>query len=76
MITRFFNSKQQAFLDFVLGHYVDVGVDELDQENLAPLLRLKYGDSLSDAQRDLAMPVETVRELFAGFQKYLYQPGA
>lgn len=36
-----FNNKQQVFLDFVLSHYVSVGVEELDQENLTPLLRLK-----------------------------------
>ncbi len=41
-IKKRFNSKQQAFLDFVLAHYVGVGVDELDQEKLTPLLRLKY----------------------------------
>jgi type I restriction enzyme R subunit len=51
-------------------------VDQLDQEKLAPLLRLKYHDSISDAVRDLAMPVEDIREFFLGFQKYLYQPGA
>jgi hypothetical protein len=28
-----FDTKQPAFLDFVLAHYVDVGVDELSQEN-------------------------------------------
>jgi type I restriction enzyme, R subunit len=37
-ISKHFNSKQQAFLDFVLAHYVGVGVDELDQEKLTPLL--------------------------------------
>ncbi len=37
-----FNTKQQAFLDFVLAHYVGVGVEELDREKLTPLLRLKY----------------------------------
>ena len=36
-----FNAKQQAFLDFVLQHYVTVGVEELEQEKLTPLLRLK-----------------------------------
>ena len=36
-----FNSKQQSFLDFVLSHYVKVGVEELDQEKLTPLLRLR-----------------------------------
>ena len=28
-----FNTKQQVFLDFVLSHYVSVGVEELDQES-------------------------------------------
>ncbi len=37
-----FNAKQQAFLNFVLSHYVTVGVEELDQSKLTPLLRLKY----------------------------------
>ncbi len=36
-----FNAKQQAFLDFVLAHYVSESVRELDQEKLTPLLRLR-----------------------------------
>ena len=64
--------KQQSFLAFVLAHYVDVGVGELDQEKLSPLLRLKYHDSLSDAWKELGKPDEVGR-IFARFQKYLYQ---
>lgn len=30
-ISAAFESKEQAFLDFVLSHYVRVGVQELDQ---------------------------------------------
>src|ERR1035441_6190861 len=41
-----FSAKQQVFLDFVLSHYVTVGVEELAQEKLTPLLRLKYHDSI------------------------------
>ena len=67
-----FTTKQGAFLDFVLSHYVEVGVEELDQEKLSPLLRLKYGDSLSDAIADLGEP-EEIGQTFAGFQKYLYE---
>jgi hypothetical protein len=67
-----FTSKQQAFLDFVLAHYVGVGVDELDQEKLTPLLRLKYFNSISDAIADLGRP-EEISKVFAGFQKYLYE---
>jgi type I restriction enzyme, R subunit len=71
-ITTHFNNKQQGFLDFVLGHYVEVGVDELDQDKLTPLLRLKY-HSISDAIDDLGNP-EDIANAFVGFQKYLYQP--
>jgi type I restriction enzyme R subunit len=70
-----FNSKQQAFLDFVLSHYVKEGVQELDQEKLTPLLRLKYHDSIADATADLGRP-EEIGRVFAGFQKYLYERAA
>jgi type I restriction enzyme, R subunit len=70
-----FNTKQQAFLDFVLSHYVSVGVEELDQEKLTPLLRLKYHNSIADAVADLGRP-EEIGRVFAEFQKYLYQPAA
>lgn len=69
-----FSAKQQAFLDFVLQHYVTVGVEELDQDKLTPLLRLKYHDSLADAVADLGKP-EEIGKVFSGFQQYLYQPG-
>jgi len=68
-----FSDRQQAFLDFVLSHYVDVGVEELDQAKLTPLLRLKYHDSIADALADLGKADE-IGKVFAGFQKYLYQP--
>ena len=57
-ISTHFNTKQQVFLDFVLSHYVSVGVEELDQTKLTPLLRLKYHDSLADAVADLGKPEE------------------
>ncbi len=72
VISTRFNNKQQIFLDFVLSHYVTVGVEELDQEKLTPLLRLKYHDSIADAVADLGKPDE-IGKVFSGFQKYLYQ---
>lgn len=72
LITTQFNSKQQAFLDFVLSHYVNEGVGELDPDKLPPLLKLKY-QSISDALLDLGSP-EEIGTIFTGFQKYLYQP--
>lgn len=64
---------RSAFLDFVLQHYVSVGVEELDQDKLTPLLRLRYHNSLADAVADLGAP-ERIGEIFAGFQRFLYQP--
>lgn len=72
-MTNIFSSKQQRFLDFVLTHYVEEGVDELDQDKLSPLLKLKYHNSMHDAIADLGKPNE-IGQTFAGFQKYLYQP--
>ncbi len=70
-----FSAKQQVFLDFVLSHYVSVGVEELDQNKLTPLLRLKYHDSIADAVADLGKP-EEIGQVFTGFQKYLYAAAA
>ena len=73
VIGPYFTTKQRLFLDFVLAHYVSVGVDELDQDKLSPLLRLKYHNSMTDAIADLGKPGE-IGKVFSGFQKYLYQP--
>ncbi len=67
-----FNSRQQAFLDFVLDHYVAEGVQELGQEKLTPLLRLRYNNSIADAITDLGRPDE-IGAMFSDFQQYLYQ---
>ncbi len=70
-----FNDKQQGFLDFVLSHYVSEGVQELNQDKLTPLLRLKYNNSIADAMADLGSP-EEIGTVFTSFQKYLYQADA
>ena len=73
IITQHFNNKLQVFLDFVLAHYVEIGVDELDQAKLTPLLKLKYHDSIPDAIADLGQTPVEIGQAFAGFQKFLYQ---
>lgn len=62
--------KQRAFIDFVLAQYIAQGVDELAQDKLSPLLRLRYR-ALSDAFTELGKP-EEVRQVFVGFQRHLY----
>jgi hypothetical protein len=55
---------------------IAVGVEELDQEKLTPLLLLKYHNSIADAVADLGGQPEEINKAFAGFQKYLYQQPA
>ena len=56
----------------MLKHYVTEGVEELEQNKLNPLLRLKYHDSIADAVADLGGKPEEIGRVFAGFQQYLY----
>jgi type I restriction enzyme R subunit len=67
-----FDDKQKAFLDFVLAHYVNEGVRELDQDKLTPLLKLRYHNAIADAIADLGKP-EQISKVFTGFQKHLYE---
>lgn len=62
-----FASKQQLFINFVLQHYVIMGVQELAQEKLTPLLQLRYQNSISDAVADLGKP-EEIGLLFSSFR--------
>ncbi len=65
------DKDQKEFLEFVLSKYIETGVEELDQEKLPELLELKY-HAVSDAAEKLG-GVPKIREIFIGFQKYLYQ---
>ena len=54
-----FTSKQEVFLKFVL--------------QLNPLLQLRYQNSIADALANLG-PAAEIGQVFAGFQRYLYEP--
>ena len=71
IISARFTGKQQAFIDFVLLHYVRIGVEELAADKLTPLLRLKYRNCLSDAVADLGSPAQ-ISGCFCDFQQWLY----
>jgi type I restriction enzyme R subunit len=66
-----FSDKQRAFVDFVLAQYVSEGVEELGEEKLSPLLKLRYRNALKDAFAELGKP-DQVRALFVGMQRHLY----
>ena len=63
-------NNEREFLEFVLSRYIETGIEELDQEQLPHLLELKY-HAVSDAAEKLG-GVARIREIFFGFQKYLY----
>jgi type I restriction enzyme R subunit len=68
------DNKQKEFLEFVLSKYIESGVEELAQEKLPDLLRLKYR-AITDAQDELGS-LEDIKNTFMQFQKYLYQNGS
>jgi type I restriction enzyme R subunit len=62
----------RAFLDFVLGQYVQQGVGELDREKLPRLLELRY-DSPNEGATALG-GVAKVRDAFVDAQRVLFAP--
>ena len=66
------DNNQKEFLEFVLSKYIETGVEELEQEKLPTLLKIKYQE-INDATKLLG-DVDKIRGMFIGFQKYLY-PG-
>ena len=67
-----YDDKQRELLEFVLGHYIEEGVGERDEEKLGPLLVLKYG-AVNQAVIELGA-AEEIRNVFVGFQQGLYAP--
>ena len=68
-----YSGTATVFLDFVLDHYVTEGVSVLDDSKLRHLIEIKYHSS-ADAVPELGEPSE-IRELFVGFQRYLFGAG-
>ena len=67
-----YDEKIVTFLDFVLGHYVNNGVESLDRSQLPDYLKLKYG-TLAEGSAALG-GMEQVIDAYIGFQRQLYSP--
>lgn len=67
----FTNYRQQQFIDFILEKYIQDGVQELSASKMRSLIELKY-NTISEAAAEFGSPA-VIREIFVGFQKYLYQ---
>ncbi len=65
-----YTGARREFLEFVLMHYVDQGVGELDAAKLPELLELKY-QAIADAVAQLG-PAAAIRQMFVEFQPDLY----
>ncbi len=63
-------NNQKEFLEFVLSKYIEIGIEELDQEKLPALLKIKY-QAIQDATEVLGS-VNQIRETFFNFQKHLF----
>ena len=66
--------EQREFVGYVLGNYVEVGVDELDLSKLHTALKAKYG-GLHAARQELGA-VEDIQRTFIDFQRHLYKAAA
>lgn len=69
-----YDSRQNAFIEFVLQQYINNGVSELSDERVSDLINLKYG-SPANAQLELGEMSE-IRRVFCDFQQYLYKKAA
>lgn len=69
-IFRSLDNNQKEFLEFVLSKYVETGIEELDQEKLPVLLKIKYF-TINDAT-ELLGGVNKIRDTFINFQQHLF----
>jgi type I restriction enzyme R subunit len=67
-----FEPKMVAFLDYVLGSYVENGVGDLDRSKLSDFVKIKFGTSKECSNELGGMPL--VIDAFIGFQSQLYSP--
>jgi type I restriction enzyme R subunit len=63
--------NQREFVDFVLSQYVDLGVDELQQERLPQLLAIRYQSQMEGIEA--LGGTAKARSTFIGFQRELYR---
>ena len=62
IFAKYDDPKLQAFLEFVMGQYINEGVGELDGSKLTDLIQLRYG-AIHDGVKERRSPED---------QKFLY----
>jgi type I restriction enzyme, R subunit len=64
------DNNQKEFLEFVLSKYIEVGIEELDQEKLPTLLKIKY-NAIRDSI-DVLGSINRITDTFIDFQQHLF----
>ena len=64
------DNRQKEFLEFVLSKYIETGIEELGQEKLPDLLKIKYF-AINDAT-ELLGGVDRIKATFINFQQHLF----
>lgn len=67
------SAGQVDFIHFVLDRYVETGVEELDDERLPDLIKLKY-EGIHEGVEALG-GTDQARQVFIDFQRHLYAAG-
>lgn len=70
VVSSTYDEKLAAFLDYVLGQYVESGVEDLDRDKLSDYLTIKFGSPVDGASA--LGGIEKAIESYIGFQAHLY----
>ena len=72
IFSKYEDPKLQAFLEFVMGQYINEGVGEVDSSKLPDLIQLRYG-AIHDGVKELG-EVPIIRSSFIGFRNISMNP--
>lgn len=65
-----YDAKLAEFLNYILGQYVETGVEDLDRAKLPDYVKIKFG-TFAEGAAALG-GVDNVLDSFVGFQRHLY----
>ena len=70
VVSSTYEEKLAAFLEFVLGHYVEEGVQDLSRDKLSDYLTIQFGSQVQGAKA--LGGIDKAIDSYIGFQAHLY----
>lgn len=70
VVSSSYDDKLAAFLNFVLGQYVETGVEDLDRDKLSDYLTIRFGSPVEGA--NALGGIDKALDSYIGFQAHLY----